>query len=109
MKRFATTALALAVMVLPVTDAKADPLADICHARAQKESGYHGPRKGLSKRVGNTQMRLSGSVGLGVSRSSGPQSGTQVPGFAGQDAIERREQKAHSKYTRIYDDCMQSR
>lgn len=92
--------------------ALADPMEDVCHERAKKNSGYDGRRKGLTRQVGNTQMRLSGSVALGGSRSSGPPNGPRdvpSPAFAGQASTERREDKAKSKYSRIYNDCMRSR
>ena len=89
--------------------AGADPMADICHERARSGSGFSGSPSGLTRQSGNTTFRLSGSVAIGASRSSGTQVGRNAPPFAGQDASEAREDKQKKKYTRIYDACMRSR
>jgi hypothetical protein len=110
MKTFLATALTLAIVALPASAAQAgDPMEDICRVRAEKGSGFKGDRTGLTKQVGNTQFRLSGSVAVGASRSSGPNAGYGAPAFAGQAASDQREAKAKSKFTRIYNDCMRTR
>ena len=99
-----------AVLALPGTAALADPMQDICHARAQKDSGYQSRGPKVDTRLGGAQMRLSGSVALGGSRSRGGQSAPgAAPPFAGSAATERRERDAQAKYQRIYDACMRQR
>ena len=91
------------------TGAHADPMQDVCEARARKESGSSG--SDISVQEGRTTLRLSGSAAVGVSHSSGPDApnaGRHVPGFAGAAQEERREQQAAQKYQRIYADCMQA-
>lgn len=100
--------LVAAITLLPATSVLADPMADICRERAERASGYTA-RAGLTKQVGNVQFRLSGSVALGFSRSSGAAGGTDAPAFAGQAATERRQMRAESKYSRVYADCMRAR
>lgn len=109
MKTFFTAALTVAFLALPALAAQADPMKDICLVRAEKASGYSGDRSGLTKQVGNTKLRLSGSVAVGVSRSTGAPGSHVAPGFAGQAATEQREAKAKKKFTRIYNDCMRAR
>ena len=108
---------AVLFMALASSPVQADPMADICRARAEKGSGQTGAQTGLTRQAGNTRFRLSGSVAIGASRSSGPPS-PNAPAFAGQAASERHEEQtavkrrsdnAASKYTRIYDDCMRAR
>jgi hypothetical protein len=106
MKLFISTLLVVASLALPGTDALANPNADVCHVRAQKNSGHHGPRRELTTQAGSVKLRLSGSVALGVSRSNRVGGGYNAPAFAGQDATDQRAQKAKDKYSRIYDACM---
>ena len=114
MKTFACAALFIAFTAPQV---QADPMVDICRARAEKASGQSGPQPGYSRQASNSHISLSGSVAVGVGHSSGrPTAG--APAFAGQAAIDRREERARqkrrdekgqSKYTRIYDACMRGR
>ncbi len=107
MKIMVPAALAIAFATLPAPTVQANPMVDICKTRAAKNSGYSG--SGLSRQVGNTTFRLSGSVAIGASRSSGPQDGHRAPAFAGQAATEQRDAQAKNKYDRIYNDCMRTR
>lgn len=109
MKTFLTAALALAMVTPSDAAAQVDPMADVCRVRAEKASGYAAPPSGLTRRAGNTTFRLSGSVAIGASRSSGTPGGYGAPAFAGSAASERREATAESRYSRIYRDCMRTR
>ena len=93
------------------TDAT-DPQTAQCQRQAQKLSGYR--PSGLEWQSGQTRFRISGSVSLGVSKSSGGSAGTpQVPPFAGMAAIERREQQRQEEKRELYDrllsDCLAGR
>jgi len=99
----------IAVLALPGTAALSDPMMDVCHARAQKGSGFKSQGPNLSTQQGGVQMRLSGSVGLGVSRSRGAPSSNPSAPFAGAAATERREREARAKYQRLYDACLDTR
>lgn len=102
MKTIVFTAWAVAFAGLPAI-AATDPMAEICHVRAEKGSGYDGPRQGLSKEFGNVRLRFSGSVSIGVSRTNGPQGGFNT------STGDRSEDKARDRYFQIYDACMDSR
>ncbi|PCH71813.1 MAG: hypothetical protein COC12_07250 [Rhodobacteraceae bacterium] len=104
MKMLALTALTLSGFALSSGVLMANPMADVCRARAVDASGY----RGLAQSVGNVQFGLSGSVSVGVGRSNGPQSGSS-PAFAGQGEIDRQKDAAKARYTRVYDDCMRTR
>jgi hypothetical protein len=104
MKMLALPVLALSGFAFGGGAVLANPMTDVCRARAVDASGY----RGLTQTVGNVQFSLSGSVAVGVSRSSGPQSAPS-PAYAGQGEIDRQEDAARAKYTRVYDDCMRTR
>lgn len=78
-----------------------------CRAKAERLSG-HRPSP-LEGQVGRLKFRLSGSLALGVSRSSGPPSPAPPP-FAGEAHRERAEaartRERVQTYQRIYDACM---
>lgn len=76
---------------------------DACEKRARQLSGYYGNRI-PEFNVGPFTARISGSVAIGVSRSSG---GAQphVPRGAGQAARDRREAEERRDYERILADC----
>ncbi|MCE8546304.1 hypothetical protein KBY25_10775 [Ruegeria pomeroyi] len=96
---FRTTLL---LAVLAAAPALAQDRAALCHERALKQAGI----RHTEWSQGRTTLRLGGSVGVGVARSSGP--ATQgAPAYAGSAASERFEEKRRKKiYTRTYDDCM---
>jgi len=102
MKILGSALAALAFASFPVSGAQANPMDEVCHVRAAKNSGYSGTRSGLTKKVGNTTFRLSGSVAVGTSRSSGPAGGYRAPAFAGAADVERREAKEKSKIGRAH-------
>ncbi len=104
MKLLALPVLALSGFALGGEMAMANPLTDVCRARAVDASGY----RGLTQTVGNVQFGLSGSIAVGVSRSSGPQN-LPSPSYAGQAEIDRQEDAARATYDRVYDDCMRTR
>ncbi|MCE8507970.1 hypothetical protein KBY28_05840 [Ruegeria pomeroyi] len=88
--------------VLAAAPALAQDRAALCHERALKQAGI----RHTEWSQGRTTLRLGGSVGVGVSRSSGPAT-QEAPAYAGSAASERFEEKRRKKiYTRTYDDCM---
>lgn len=99
----------IAILLLPGAVAGADPMQDVCHSRAKKDSGYRSQGPKVTSQLGGVQMRLSGSVGLGVSVSRGAPSTSVSAPFAGAAATERRESEAQAKYQRIFDACMRGR
>ncbi|MFT7596577.1 MAG: hypothetical protein ACI8R4_003913 [Paracoccaceae bacterium] len=110
MHRSVLMAVLVAILALPGSGAGADPKQDLCHVRAQKDSGYKSQGPKLATQMGSVQMRLSGSVALGVSSSrGGAPSGNVTPPFAGSAATERRENDAQARYQRLYDACMDNR
>ena len=102
-----------ALVAAPV--AQADVHRDICESQAREASNYWGGRI-PELRIGPFTGRISGSVALGVSRSSGNRSaitmpghaGT-VPGQAGAYARERHEAEKSDRYKEIFDRCMAGR
>jgi hypothetical protein len=62
MKLLALPVLALSGFALSGEMAMANPMADVCRARAVDASGY----RGLTRTVGNVQFGLSGSVAMGA-------------------------------------------
>lgn len=105
----------LSVGIALAIPAQADPMQDICQARAREMSGYKGAAPRLEWKSGRTTMRLSGSVAVGGSTESGPAM-PAAPGGYGVAAQERFEDKrreksdaAAARYRKIYDDCMRDR
>jgi len=89
--------------VLGVLFALAHPVAagveeDICAARAAAAAKSQSER-----RAGGVNLRISGNVAVGFSRSSGPQ--PKVPAGAGDAAREARELRALEE--RVKRECMQ--
>ncbi len=97
-------AVVAALLMLPPV-AGADPMQDVCHLRAKRESGHDGLRPMIG-RVGDVTMRLSGSVAVGIGHNSHSDASPKSPAFAGSAATERREDKALARYLRVYDRCM---
>lgn len=93
-----------ALLVVPVTG-QADPMGDVCHLRAKRESGYDGLRP-MVGRIGEVTIRLSGSAALGMTYNSRPAFSSDTRAFAGSAARERREDKALERYLRVYDRCI---
>ncbi|GAA6198867.1 hypothetical protein [Aquicoccus sp. SU-CL01552] len=105
MNRFFSLAAGLAlVMAAP---AAAEEREDTCRARAERLSGYS--PGALETQVGEVTIRLSGSIALGVSRSSGPIV-SSAPPSAGAAARERHEANRNSekskRYKQYFDQCM---
>lgn len=94
--------LSILLIAISAVPALAQDRAALCHERAQKQAGI----RDTEWSQGRTTLRIGGSVGVGVSRSSGP--ATQgAPAYAGSAASERFEEKRRKKiYTRTYNDCM---
>lgn len=99
--------LAAGLALVLVTAAAANAQEEACRARAERLSGYR--PSGLETRLGNVTIRLSGSVALGTSRSSGPAM-PAAPAFAGAAARERfeakRNEKRAARYQQYFDRCM---
>jgi len=99
--------LAAALALVMVAPAAAGEREDACRARAERLSGY--TPGALETHVGNVTIRLSGSVALGVSRSSGP-TVSSAPPFAGAASRERYDAKRNSekaqRYKQYFDQCM---
>ena len=99
--------LAAGLVLLLAAAAAADPQEEACRARAERLSGYK--PGGLETQVGNVTIRLSGSVALGASRSSGPAM-PAAPAFAGAAAREKfeakRNEKRATRYQKHLDQCM---
>lgn len=84
--------------------AMAQNQADICDRQARHASGYQGGRLPKFK-IGPFTAQISGSVAVGVSRSSG-NAGPSVPKGAGAGAREMREINQEREYRRHYEACM---
>ena len=99
--------LAAGLALLIAAPAVAEEREDACRARAERLSGYSPGT--LETQVGNVTIRLSGSVALGASRSSGPTVPSAAPS-AGAAARERFEAKRNSekakRYKQYFDQCM---
>ena len=99
--------LAAGLALLIAAPAAAEDREDACRARAERLSGY--TPGALETQVGNVTIRLSGSVALGASRSSGP-AFPSAPPFAGAAARERFEEKRNrenaARYQQYFDQCM---
>lgn len=99
--------LAAGFALLLAAPAAAEDREDACRARAERLSGY--TPSALETQVGNVTIRLSGSVALGASRSSGP-SLPSAPPSAGAAARERFQAKRNSeneaRYKQYFDQCM---
>ncbi|MGD9866068.1 MAG: hypothetical protein AB7S99_22945 [Pseudodonghicola sp.] len=101
-----TAAIALILSALPAAG-MSQTREETCQARAEQLSGYRAPA--LAGEAGQLSYRLSGSVALGVSKSSGT-AAPAAPPFAGAASAERREaerqQEKATLYQRLYEDCM---
>ncbi len=99
--------LAAGLALLITAAAAADAQQEACKARAERLSGYSPST--LETEVGGVTIRLSGSVALGASRSSGP-AAPSAPPFAGAAARERfevkRNEKRAARYQEYFDQCM---
>lgn len=93
-----------ALLAMPVMG-QADPMRDVCHLRAKRESGYDGLRPMVGK-IGDVTIRLSGSASLGITYNSHPEFSSNTRSFAGSAARGRREDKALERYLRVYDRCI---
>jgi len=78
----------------------------ICDRQARAETGYTGVKL-PEVSVGPLTFSLSGSVAVGVSRSSNPR--TDTPSGAGQYARDQYERKRAAPYENAYQRCMASR
>ncbi|MCF6231772.1 MAG: hypothetical protein L3J36_01530 [Rhodobacteraceae bacterium] len=93
------------------TQSLANPLNDICEVQAERISGYSGDRRGLTWNVGQFDFRLSGTLAIGLSHTSGSPTGTTFGSarpFAGMDALEQREALKKRKYAKAYQSCIQA-
>lgn len=104
MMRFSFAVAALA-MVLPLASAaQTDQAArDLCERRAKSETGYSGSRLPEFK-VGPFTAKVSGSVAVGVSRSSGPTHRSKNEG--GAYAREQFEEKRYQEYENALKRCL---
>jgi hypothetical protein len=103
--------LALGLLVLAGTLAQVahadEAQRDLCERRAAAETGYSGNRL-PEVRIGPFGARISGSVAVGVSRSSRPEPHLNNPN-AGAYAREQYEEKRAEKYERALARCLASR
>ena len=103
-------ALTLAVLAatLFVPPAGAGERAAACRAQAERLSGYR--PHAIEGELGGVRFRLSGSVALGVSRSSGAASPDPPPGAgaAHRDRFEaERNRKRAARYQSLFNACME--
>ena len=105
MKRF-LLAVAVLAMAFPVaSSAQIDQAArDLCERRAKAETGYSGTRLPEFK-VGPFTAKISGSVAVGVSRSSGPTPRSKNP-EGGAYAREQFEEKRYQEYENALKRCL---
>ncbi len=94
-------------MLAPLA-AQSGPQADICERQARDASGFYGNRIPEFK-IGPFTGKISGSIGIGVSRSSGTADTIRVPSGAGVYASEQRTGKREEEYQRVYQRCMATR
>lgn len=97
-----------ALLVTPAAVLRADVQRDVCDRQAREASNFWGGRI-PEFRIGPFTGRISGSVALGVSRSSGAPSNIAVPPGAGAYAREQREAAKAERYREIFDRCMARR
>lgn len=91
------------VLVVPAA-AQTTAIDSRCDRIARAQSGYEGGRLPTVE-AGPLSLRLSGSVALGVSRSSGG-AGVSVPAGAGEGARELRRTRAERAYHDAYAACV---
>lgn len=105
MMRFSFAVAAFA-MVLPLASAaQTDQAArDLCERRAKSETGYSGSRLPEFK-VGPFTAKISGSVAVGVSRSSGTSPRSKNP-EGGAYAREQFEEKRYQEYENALKRCL---
>ena len=95
---------AVAMMLALPAVAQTNTTDDRCDRIARQQSGYDGGRLPGVK-VGPFNLRVSGSVAIGVSRSSGG-AGVSVPAGAGEGAREMRRIRAEEDYREAYEACV---
>lgn len=100
------------LLALPVATpdvAWADSLdKDLCESRARAESGYSGKRL-PDIQVGPFTARISGSVAVGVSRSSKPDPNIAAGSGRGAYAREQFEERRVEEFEKAFARCMASR
>ncbi|TDE38302.1 hypothetical protein [Antarcticimicrobium sediminis] len=110
MIRFPLLLAPLFAVLITATTAQAGEREETCRAQAEQSSGYR-PRA-IEAEAGGIKFSLSGSVALGVSRSSGAAT-PAAPPFAGAAHRERfeakRNQKRAESFQRAFDACMDER
>ncbi|KAE9631801.1 hypothetical protein FEE96_20570 [Parasedimentitalea maritima] len=85
--------------------ARANLMKDVCAKRAENYSGYK-PR-GLTIGDHRGRLRLSGSVSIGVSTSTGGNTDTK-PSNSSESAEDRKQDAKVDLYWRVFDDCMKA-
>ena len=110
MSRIVTkTACALLVAALPgVVLAQTSDRVSVCDRRAKQISGYE-PGLIPPFKIGPFTAKISGSVAIGVSRSSGSGFEPSVPRGAGAGAREMRAIRAEQRYKQEYAACIAGR
>lgn len=107
MTRFSLVAVVLATALPLASMVHADQAArDLCERRAQSETGYSGTRLPEIK-IGPFSAKVSGSVAVGVSRSSRAEPRSRNP-EGGAYAREQFEEKRYAEYENALKRCLAS-
>lgn len=91
-------------LLVSATSVRADLMQDVCAKRAENWSGYK-PR-GLSIGDSRGRLRLSGSVSIGVSTSTGDGNSAGLVGNNHDSGDDRRHDAKVDSYWKVFDDCM---